>query len=102
MRDLTQRLKLAVAEEKVEYVFQDEAGRPVPPLSALPKSERLRLIRNLEKEMHQAAEDLRFEEAAILRDQIVELRRSLQEESNLPAWKQDFLSEDDVEYVTGH
>lgn len=48
--------------------------------------------------MHRAAEDLRFEEAAILRDQVVELRRSLQEESKLPAWKKDVLDEDELFY----
>jgi excinuclease ABC subunit B len=100
VRDLTQRLRLAVAEEKPVYaVAGDDGERPAPPLSALPRAERLRIIRDLEKEMHKSAEALRFEEAAILRDQIVELRRSLQEESNLPAWKKDVMDEDDLEYV---
>ncbi len=100
VRDLTQRLQVSIAEDKVAYNVggDDEAGRPAPPLSALPRAERLRIIRDLEKEMHRAAEDLRFEEAAILRDQIVELRRSLQEESNLPAWKKDVLDEDELFY----
>ena len=81
VRDLTQRVRLAVAEEKAVYaVAGDDGERPAPPLSALPRAERLRIIRDLEKEMHKSAEELRFEEAAILRDQIVELRRSLQEE----------------------
>ena len=100
VRDLTQRVRLAVAEEKAVYaVAGDDGERPAPPLSALPRAERLRIIRDLEKEMHKSAEELRFEEAAILRDQIVELRRSLQEESNLPAWKKDVMDEDDLEYV---
>lgn len=103
VRDLTQRLQVAVAEEKVAYsVGGDQSeGRPAPPLSALPRGERLRIIRDLEKEMHKAAEDLRFEEAAILRDQIVELRRSLQEEADLPAWKKDILDEDELVYAIG-
>ncbi|MDW8318704.1 MAG: excinuclease ABC subunit UvrB [Anaerolineae bacterium] len=88
VRDLTQRLQLGVAEERVAYVAGDGgAVRPAPPLTALPKSERARLIRELEKEMHKAAEELRFEEAAALRDQIIELRRSLLEESDVPPWK---------------
>ena len=100
VRDLTQRLRLAVAEEKAVYaVAGDDGERPAPPLSALPRAERLRIIRDLEKEMHKSAEELRFEEAAILRDQIVELRRSLQEESDLPAWKKDVMDEDELEYV---
>jgi excinuclease ABC subunit B len=100
VRDLTQRLQLSVAEEKVAYNVGGDGAemRPAPPLSALPRPERMRIIRDLEKEMHKAAEDLRFEEAAILRDQIVELRRSLQEESDLPAWKKDVLDEDDLFY----
>jgi excinuclease ABC subunit B len=36
-----------------------------------------RLIRTLEEEMHEAAKDLRFEEAARLRDEIAELKREL-------------------------
>ncbi len=100
VRDLTQRVRLAVAEEKAVYVVAgDDGERPAPPLSALPRAERLRIIRDLEKEMHKSAEELRFEEAAILRDQIVELRRSLQEESDLPAWRKDVMDEDDLGYV---
>ena len=100
VRDLTQRLQLSVAEDKVAYSVggDGDGGRPAPPLSALPRAERLRIIRDLEKEMHKSAEDLRFEEAAILRDQIVELRRSLQEELDLPAWKKDVLDEDELVY----
>ncbi len=101
VRDLTQRLQLAVAEEKVPYSVGGDGAesRTAPPLSALPRAERMRIIRDLEKEMHKSAEDLRFEEAAILRDQIVELRRSLQEESDLPAWKKDVLDEDELFYA---
>jgi len=36
-----------------------------------------RLIQTLQEEMHEAAKDLRFEEAARLRDEITELRREL-------------------------
>ena len=45
-------------------VAGDNGERPAPPLSALPRAERLRIIRDLEKEMHKSAEELRFEEAA--------------------------------------
>ena len=37
------------------------------------ESERKKLIKALEKEMEQYAEELRFEEAAIIRDKIAEL-----------------------------
>ena len=93
VRDLTQRLQLAVGEEKVAYEIEGHEPGGVPTLTALPRGERLRMIRDLEKEMHRAAEELHFEEAAILRDQIIELRRSLQDESDLPAWKKDSLVE---------
>ena len=93
VRDLTQRLQLAVGEEKVAYDVEGQEPGGVPTLTGLPRGERLRMIRDLEKEMHRAAEELHFEEAAILRDQIIELRRSLQDESDLPAWKKDSLVE---------
>ena len=93
VRDLTLRMQLAVGEEKVAYEVEGQEHRGTPTLAALPRGERTRMVRDLEKEMHRAAEELRFEEAALLRDQIIELRRSLQDESNLPAWQKDSLVE---------
>jgi excinuclease ABC subunit B len=46
-------------------------------LSGVPPDELGRLIQTLQEEMHEAAKDLRFEEAARLRDEITELRREL-------------------------
>ena len=45
----------------------------------LPADELGRLIQSLEEEMHEAAADLRFEYAARLRDEVLELRRELRE-----------------------
>jgi len=45
----------------------------------LPKDELGRLIRTLQEEMAEAAKDLRFEEAARLRDEISDLKRELRE-----------------------
>jgi excinuclease ABC subunit B len=45
----------------------------------LPRDELARLIQNLTDEMQDAARDLRFEEAARLRDEIHELKRELRE-----------------------
>jgi excinuclease ABC subunit B len=103
IRDLTQRLQLAVAEPRAAYEVSSEASEQQPflPLGALPKGERVRLIKDLERQMHQAAEELRFEEAAMLRDQIIELRRSLQEDSDLPAWKRDTMVEIEEAYGLG-
>ncbi len=46
----------------------------------LPAEEVRHLIRDLEEQMHEAARALEFEKAALLRDQIFELRRQLGEE----------------------
>jgi excinuclease ABC subunit B len=46
-------------------------------LSGVPPDELGRLIQTLQEEMYEAAKDLRFEEAARLRDEITELKREL-------------------------
>ncbi len=48
-------------------------------LSALPVDELQRLVVRLEQEMRLAASELRYEEAALLRDEIAELRLALAE-----------------------
>ena len=48
-------------------------------LAGIPKDEALRLIKNLEAQMRAAAKQLEFEKAAQLRDQIIEIRRSMVE-----------------------
>jgi excinuclease ABC subunit B len=70
IRDLTDRVK-AVAEEKAEYDAGGESGI----ISEIPPDELARMIADLEKQMKQASKKLEFEKAALLRDQIVELRR---------------------------
>jgi len=77
VRDLTDSIR-AVAEERPAY----RAGK------TLPKDELNRLIRELEKQMKQAAQDLEFEKAALLRDQIFELRQQMGEQDDKrPAWE---------------
>jgi excinuclease ABC subunit B len=44
----------------------------------LPKDEVLRIVKDLESQMKTAARELEFEKAALLRDQIVELRRMME------------------------
>ncbi|HEX6108468.1 MAG TPA: excinuclease ABC subunit UvrB [Ktedonobacteraceae bacterium] len=46
-------------------------------LASIPKDEALRLIKDLESQMRAAAKQLEFEKAAQLRDQIIEIRRSM-------------------------
>jgi excinuclease ABC subunit B len=74
IRDLTDRVR-TVAEEKPEYRVGE-----------IPRSEAMRLIKELEKQMKAAAAELEFEKAAILRDQIIELRRNLEDE-DVPEWE---------------
>jgi len=71
VRDLTMRVK-AMASEDGEV----EAGKPVD-ISELSKDEINKMIKELEKEMRGAAQNLEFEKAAALRDQVVELRGAL-------------------------
>jgi excinuclease ABC subunit B len=80
VRDLTDQVAVqAVAEQKAEYRVEGAA--------ALPKPEIKKVIAEMEKQMKIAAQELEFEKAAVLRDQIFELRSILAEESNLPPWE---------------
>ncbi len=72
VRDLTDRVRSMMNEEQVA-----EVGVGATNLMALPKDELHRMIKELEKEMKAAAQSLEFEKAAVLRDQITELRGSL-------------------------
>lgn len=78
IRDLTDRVRI-LAESKVEYVV-DEAEDETRVLSMdptqLPPDELAKLIKQIEREMKEAAKNLEFERAAELRDQLVELRQA--------------------------
>jgi len=77
IHDLTDRVR-AVTEEKAEYRVSRR----------LPKDELTRVVKELEKQMHAAAEALEFEKAALLRDQIFDLRRELMEaDEDVPEWE---------------
>jgi len=77
IRALTQGLR-AVAEPKAEYAVGTH----------IPKDEANRIIKELEKQMKAAAQNLEFERAALLRDQILELRRTIRdEEQDIPEWQ---------------
>ena len=76
VHDLTERVK-AVAERGVEY----RVGKEIP------KDEAFRLIKELERQMKAAAADLEFEKAALIRDQIIEMRRDLQDREDVPEWE---------------
>jgi excinuclease ABC subunit B len=87
VRDLTDSLSArGVAESRGEY----KAGKP----ESMPRGELKRLITELETQMKAAAKNLEFEKAAILRDQIYELRGVLAEETHAPPWER-------IKYLTG-
>jgi len=73
IKDITERVKV-VAENRTKY-----EATAIPML----KEDIVRLIKDLESQMKAAAKNLEFERAALLRDRIVELRRSI-DESQLP------------------
>ena len=66
VKDITTSVR-QVAETKTPYVTP----------FALPKNDLLRLLKDLEKQMKKAARDLEFEKAALLRDQVVDIRKVL-------------------------
>ncbi len=94
VHDITEQLTLSpsmAAEGRGEY----KAGRKNAP--ALPEKEIRRLIAEMENQMRQAAKDLEFEQAAVFRDQILDLRKLLAEESDLPPWQKARLMAGDIE-----
>jgi len=70
IKDLTERVKMA-AEESHTY----DASVPDGAIAQIPPDELARLIFDLERQMKDASKMLEFEKAALLRDQIVQLRR---------------------------
>ena len=66
IKGITDQLK-AVAETRAQYTVA----------TGIPKDEIARLIKNLEYQMKAAAKNLEFEKAALIRDQILELRKEL-------------------------
>jgi excinuclease ABC subunit B len=68
IRDLSDSVR-AVAKERVQYEVGDD----------VPKDELARLVKDLEGQMKQAAKNLEFERAAAIRDQVVEMRRRMEE-----------------------
>jgi excinuclease ABC subunit B len=82
-----QSIRKAVSDILIEGFGRKREGDTVPTKSKSRRREPVggspdelkRLMLQLEEEMHQAAEDLRFEYAARIRDEIADLRRELRE-----------------------
>ena len=64
IHDITERV-VAIAETKTPYIAKDD----------LTKADLMRLIKDLESQMKTSSSNLEFEKAALLRDQIVDLRK---------------------------
>ncbi len=69
IKGITDQLR-QVAESRAQYAVPE-----------IPRDEIARLIKDLESQMKTAAKNLEFEKAALLRDQIIELRKELTEEA---------------------
>jgi len=82
IHDLTERLTVSqVAEKRGEY----RAG--TKGFAAIPANDLKRIISEIENQMKQAAKNLEFEKAAVLRDQVYELRAVLAEETHMSPWQ---------------
>jgi excinuclease ABC subunit B len=80
VRDLTDRVAVhSTAEPKPGYATRRVQSTETADLR--------KLIQELEKQMKEAAKNLEFEKAAVLRDEIFELRAILAEESQLKPWE---------------
>ncbi len=92
VHDITERLAnpQGIAEKRGSY----KAGEKN---SMMPLNEIKRLIAELDLQMKQAAKELAFEQAAVLRDQILDLRKLLAEESNLPPWQKARLMAGEID-----
>ena len=80
--------------ERLANVSQDDkkAPRNARELAATMEQRELeRMIKEMENQMRVAAKELEFERAAMLRDQVYELKAILVEDSNLPPWKKQAL-----------
>jgi len=93
VHDITEQLSvssMAVSEGRRGY----RAGTPT---QTIPTNEIKRLISELEEQMRQAAKRLEFEEAAVLRDQVLDLRKLLADESDVPPWEKARLMAGEID-----
>jgi excinuclease ABC subunit B len=94
VHDITEQLTSTpsmAAERRGEY----RAGNKKA--SSIPEAEIKRLINEMEQQMHEAAKNMEFEQAAVFRDQIIDLRNLLADESNLPPWKKARLMAGEID-----
>ena len=85
IRDLTDELA------SVRVVSDDKAGYKTGGPGGIPRNELERIIKELEKQMKEAAKNLEFERAAAVRDEMYELKALLMESENLKPWERIHL-----------
>jgi len=97
VHDITERVREeAVAEAGPAYAA--EGGEMPLDLGSLPPDRLEEMVNILEAQMREAAEALEFEKAALLRDQIIEIRRALL--ADLPAWERERILQKTVTQKT--
>lgn len=85
VRDLTDDLREAHAGERRKAIAEEGIAYEV--YETIPPEELSRMISELEQQMHKAAGELEFEKAALIRDQIYDLKRQLQDGQDIPEWR---------------
>lgn len=84
VHDITDRLTNVAQDEKKPRNVREMAA-------TMQKRELERMISEMENQMRAAAKALEFEQAAMLRDQVYELKAILVDDSDLPPWKKQVL-----------
>ncbi len=76
VRDLTERVRAAAEERETYDAGKAASGAGI--IAEMPRDELARMVKDLESQMKASARNLEFEKAALLRDQILELRRIME------------------------
>ena len=88
VRDLTDRVKATEKGDKHGEQQREADGSIIARITTMPRDEQRRLLTELEDQMRSAAKGLEFEKAAMLRDQILELRQLINDiDDKTPEWE---------------
>ena len=86
LRETNRRRKIQVAYNEKNNITPKSVSRPIPEgkiilrdTKHIPKAEKLRLLKELDKEMKDAAKNLDFELAIEIRDQVTNIEKGMEE-----------------------